>query len=370
MPNGPLLADQTGNLYGTTFYGGNDSCSLGCGTVFELSPDGQGGWTESVLYRFTGGVDGQSPAAGLILDSHGNLYGTTGGAVCPPACGSAFELSPGASGWTFAVLHTFLGKKDGGGLAGGLTMDTAGNLYGTTIRFGSKGKGTTFRLSYSNQGWVLKTLHAFAFDQNGSNPQGSLIVNPAGTTIYGAASYGGTLGYGVVYSLTLNAKGFWVEKVLYTFPGGTRGGNPRFGLSSDSAGNLYGIATKTTSKLDLVYQLSKLQGKWTERTIFGFRYPSTGQPDGAGGNVFVNDAGSVFGFGGGGSAGRGTIYELTQSAGKWAETLLYSFVGNSGGVDPVGPPIMDANGKLYGVASSGGAGCFGNGCGTVFEFTP
>jgi uncharacterized repeat protein (TIGR03803 family) len=371
LPNGPLVADPAGNLYGTTYYGGSNRCSMGCGTVFELSPDGHGGWTETVLYRFTGGTDSQNPAAGLIIDSLGNLWGTTGGAVCPPACGSAFELSPGASGWTLAVLHTFQGKRDGGGLAGGLTMDAAGNLYGTSLRFGAKGHGTTFRLSNSGQGWVLKTLHAFASDQHGSDPQGSLIVNPAGTIIYGAASYGGADGYGVVYSLTLNSQGRWTEKLLHTFPGGKGGGNPTFGLSADSAGNLYGIATNTTKQMNLIYQLSpNSQDGWTERTIYRFNYPSSGQPDSAGGSVLIDRGGNAFGFGGGGSDRRGTIYELSQSGGKWAETLLYSFVGDAGGVDPVGSPIMDKSGNLYGVTSSGGAGCFGNGCGIVFEFMP
>jgi uncharacterized repeat protein (TIGR03803 family) len=370
-PNGPLVSDASGNLYGTTLYGGSDQCPMGCGTVFELSSDGHGGWTETVLYRFKGGADGQSPNGGLILDSQGNLYGTTGGAVCPPACGSAFELSPGGGVWSLAALHTFRGKKDGGGPVGGLAADAAGNLYGVTVRFGPKGHGTTFQLSHLSNGWVLKTLHAFAYDEHGSSPQGPLIVNPAGTTIYATASYGGSDGYGLVYSLTLNSEGQWIEKLPHVFPGGKGGGNPIFGLSTDSAGNLYGIATNTAKNLNLVYQLSSTsQGKWMERTIYRFNYLSSGQPDSAGGNVFVDQAGDVFGFGGGGSGGKGTIYKLSQPGGKWTETLLYSFVGTSGGVLPWGPPIMDGDGNLYGVTVEGGSGCSGDGCGVVFEFTP
>jgi uncharacterized repeat protein (TIGR03803 family) len=371
-PNGPLVSDAAGNLYGTTFYGGNEKCSIGCGTVFELSPDGHGGWTETVLYRFTGGADGQNPNGGLILDSQGNLYGTTlgSGASCAPKCGSAFELSLGAKGWVITVLHAFRGGKDGGNVLGGLTADSAGNLYGTTRTFGPKGAGTTFQLSRLGDGWTLKTLHAFALDPNGASPEGSLVVDPAGTTIYGAAGFGGPSGYGVAFGLTLNAKKQWTEQVLFPFPGGNRGANPTFGLSSDSSGNLYGIATKTTIGLELVYQLSKSQGKWTEKTIFSFRYPATGQPDGAEGNVFVDQGGNLLGLGDGGSARDGTIYELSQSQGKWTETLLYSFVGLSGGVLPLGPPIMDQSGNLYGVTTEGGSGCSGNGgCGVVFEFT-
>src|SRR6202020_2154692 len=98
-------------------------------------------------------------------------------------------------------------------------------------------------------------LHAFAYDQNGADPQGSLVVKPAGATIYGAAGGGGADGYGVVYSLTLNSKGQWAEKVLHTFSGGKAGGNPTFGLSSDPAGNLFGIALNTAKNMNLVYEL-------------------------------------------------------------------------------------------------------------------
>jgi hypothetical protein len=196
-------------------------------------------------------------------------------------------------------------------------------------------------------------------------------VDPAGTTIYGAASYGGSDGYGVVYSLARSARGHWLEKVLHSFPGGIGGGNPTFGLSSDAAGNLYGIATNPTRKLSLVYQVAKnSEGKWTERAIYQFGFPRSSN-NGAEGNLFVDRAGNAFGLGGGGSAGDGNIYELTQSAGKWTESLLYSFAGGADGVDPVGSPIMDINGNLYGVTAHGGrTGCFGVGCGTLFEFTP
>lgn len=369
-PLGPLVFDSAGNLYGTTYYGGNEACDLGCGTVFELSPDGQGGWTETVLYRFTGSADGQAPDSGLTLDGNGNLYGTTGGATCPPSCGSAFELSPGASGWTLTVLHTFEGKDDGGGPTGGLTMDAAGILYGTTIRFGAKGYGTIFQLSQSTKGWALKTLHAFAYDQNGAGPIGPLIVKPAGTTIYGVAGGGGTDGYGVVYSLTPNSKGRWAEKVLHTFPGGKAGGNPTFGLSSDPAGNLFGIATNTAKNMNLVYELSpNAKGEWTERTIYRFNYVRSGQPTGAEGNILVSQKGDAFGFGAGGSSEAGTIYELGESGGRWRESLLFTFGGVSGGILPFGPPTMDAKGNLYGVTLEGGSACPGGSCGVVFEFT-
>src|ERR1039458_9233501 len=146
LPVGGLVSDQSGNLYGVTQYGGTGTCVngsvAGCGTVFELSPDGKGGWTETVIYSFTGGPDGQYPLWGLVLDSQSNLYGTTSGATganCTPRCGSAFELSPDANGWTISVLHAFRGKEDGGSLQGGVVFDSAGHLFGTTNDWGPKG---------------------------------------------------------------------------------------------------------------------------------------------------------------------------------------------------------------------------------------
>lgn len=115
-PVGGLIPDQNGNLFGVTAQGG----AHGLGTVFELSPNGTGGWNETVLYNFTGNADGQYPAAALTWDSQGNLYGTTagGGYGCAPKCGSVFELSPGSNQWTITALHTFTGGKDGGSVGG------------------------------------------------------------------------------------------------------------------------------------------------------------------------------------------------------------------------------------------------------------
>jgi uncharacterized repeat protein (TIGR03803 family) len=369
-PNGPLVADTAGNLYGTTFYGGDANCQFLCGTVFELSPDGHRGWTETVLYRFTGGTDGQNPYAGLILDTQGNLFGTTLGAGagdCVPKCGSAFELSPGAKGWTFTLLHAFEGGKDGGVVVGGLTSDPNGNLYGTTESFGPAGYGTVFRFSRSGKAWAFKTVHAFGLDQYGAAPQGPVVVDTAGI-IYGATVGGGAYSSGVVYSLTQNAKGHWTEKVLHSFPGGKAPGNPIDGLSSDSTGSLYGIATNLADRRPLIYQLSRnSKGKWTETTIYNFHYFD----DPGVGNVFINQAGSAFGFGGAVRDSDGSIYELSRSGHLWTWTLLYNFQGFSGGINPAGSPIVDGNGNIYGVTDQGGSGCTRNaGCGTVFEFTP
>jgi len=375
LPNAALIQDQAGNFYGTTYYGGDLSCvpSDGCGTVFELSPDGHGGWTEAVLYRFAGGADGQNPVAGLILDGQGNLYGTSAlGAKCPKNCGSVFELSPQGGSWKFTILHTFKGGTDGQYPDGGLLMDSAGSLYGTTISGGASSRGLAFRLANTNGAWKLKKLYSFSGGTDGGDPAGTLVFGSDGS-IYGLTLYGGAYGQGVLYKVFINVKGNWKEKVLYSFKGGKSGAHP-YGLSLDSAGKLYGFATNTPG-WGFVFQFSQNRtGKWSKKDIYKLGQPRGGGPSGPRGGLLVDAGGNVFGMAGGGiTPSSGTLYKLTpQADGKFAETLLYSFQGGSDGIGPNGPPIMDASGNLYGVTAAGGGGCSGlaSGCGTVFEFTP
>ncbi len=187
IPSAGLIFDAAGNLYGTTGLGGTD----GVGTVFELTRAG-GGWTEQVLYNF--GTDGAYPGGGLTFDSAGNLYGTTGeGGI--HILGTVFELTPTVGGgWTETVLHNFGSGTDGAYPGAGVTFDAAGNLYGTT-------------------------------------------------------QYGGTYnscsgGCGTVFELTPTAGGGWTEQVLLNF-NGTGGANPYAGLIFDGAGNLYGTTQFT-----------------------------------------------------------------------------------------------------------------------------
>ncbi len=159
-PQGPLTLDQAGNIYGTTPQGGMS----GNGVVFKLSPSG-GGWTETVLYNFTGFPDGANPLGGAILDGAGNLYGTTsagGDLYCIPpyGCGTVFELSPSNSGWMEKTLFTFEGKADGDSPSGGLIFDGSGNLYGTT--FGLVSHATVFELMPSGGKWIFKLIHSFS----------------------------------------------------------------------------------------------------------------------------------------------------------------------------------------------------------------
>jgi uncharacterized repeat protein (TIGR03803 family) len=237
-PSAGLIFDSSGNLYGTTSSGGASS-----GTVFRLTPGSGGAWTENVLYQFTGGDDGGNPAGGVILDAEGNLYGMTpyGGSGC--YCGVVFELTPNADGsWKENVLHTFTGGDDGGspGL-GSLVMDTAGNLYGTTGSGGLYAFGTVFKLAPSTGNWKETVLHSFK-GRSGDIPYGSLIFDSLGdlysTTTYGRNSVC-TEGGGIVFKLAPNSNGGWNERVLHTF-GDHPGANPFAGVIFDPAGNLFG----------------------------------------------------------------------------------------------------------------------------------
>jgi len=196
-----VLLDNSGNIYGTTSSGG----TYGNGTVFELSPSGSG-WQENILYNFTGGADGLGPLAGVIQDAAGNLYGNTGeggsyAGSCSFGCGVVFELSPTGSGWTETVLYTFTGAPDGASPVAKLLKDRAGNLYGTTSSGGSSsacsfeypgGCGTVFELSPNGSGWTETILWTFTGGADGAIPFGPVVMDREGT-LYGAAGVGGDL---------------------------------------------------------------------------------------------------------------------------------------------------------------------------------
>lgn len=250
-PNyGNVIFDSAGNLYGTTSNGGGSECSGGCGTVYELSPSGSG-WTEHILYRFTGGSDGGAPASGLVLDQAGNLYGTTviGGSGCTgKGCGTVYELSPSGSGWTEKVLYTFQGASDGKNPYAGVIFDQAGNLYGATFLGGSAGGGTVFELSPSGEGWSFSTLYAFQGGQYGpAGPYDNLAIDGAGS-LYGTTNDdGGADTAGSVFKLSPQ-NGEWIYSSLFLFPtddgGAPYGENPVGGPIVDSFGNVYGTTSQ------------------------------------------------------------------------------------------------------------------------------
>ena len=186
-PNGGLVFDASGNAYGTTHFGGNDSCGGqvggGCGVVFELSPNASGGWSETPLYAFQDSSDGGFPNAGVILDKSGNVLGTasTGGSfACSIGCGVVYELSKG-SAWAETVLHTFDGS-DGEFPNAALLPSANGTLYGTTW-YGGSGNGTVFSLAPGSGGWKESVLYGFQGTADGSAPATSTARRTSSTAI-------------------------------------------------------------------------------------------------------------------------------------------------------------------------------------------
>jgi uncharacterized repeat protein (TIGR03803 family) len=356
-PEGALIIDGKGNLYGTT----SEEGAAGSGTVFELSPGSGGTWTEKVVYAFSGSSsDGALPFAGLIFDGKGNLYGTTvlGG---PAFAGTVFELTPGSGGtWTEKILYGFAGT-DGSEPYSALIFDGTGNLYGTTLAGGAYGSGTVFELvAGSNGTWTEKVLHSFTGGNDGANPNGSLVLDSKGS-LYGTTTSAGPRDYGAVFELTPGSNGTWSEKVIYALPG-AGGGLPFDGLTFDSAGNLYGTSETT------VFELTPgTNGTWTEKTLHTF----LGGKDGAyaeSGLIF-DKSGNLFGTTYTGGAHHGTVYELKRGSNNtWTETVLHSFVaGTADGIFPgLANLAQDASGNLYGTTPQGGTA----NAGVVFEITP
>jgi len=234
-PGGGLIFDASGNLYGTTRAGG----AYGGGAVFKLSPK-SGGWAETILHNFGNGKDGSSPAADLIFDSAGNLYGTAtrGGAANQ---GTVFQLTPKSGGWAETILHSFSSNgTDGTEPESTPIIDTSGNLYGMTFGGGVGGGGTVFELTPAGGGiWTETILYAFS---NKAEPVAGLIFDASGN-LYGTTQFGPANGEGAVFELTPAGGGVWTETTLHGFNNvGVGGCNPIDRLIFDGSGNLYGTA--------------------------------------------------------------------------------------------------------------------------------
>ena len=355
-PVAAMVADPSGNLYGTTRYGGAN----GQGTVFELS-NSNGVWNETILYSFAGGNDGASPAASVVFDTAGNLYGTTrlGG---PDGAGTVFKLARINGGWQESVLYSFTGGNDGGSPQAALTI--VGNaLVGTTAQGGVSANGTVFGLRQVNGQWRQEVLHSFAGgSSDGAYPYSTLILDKAGN-IYGTTGSGGPNQAGSVFELSLSG-GTWKEKVLYFFTGNLDGGSVNAGVIFDKAGNLYGMTTSGGKyNSGTVFELTSSNGSWNESVLYNF----TGGNDGgfpADAPVMDNN-GSLFGTTfNGGLDGYGTVFQLSPSAGAWTETVLYSFTGGNDGAFPQASALLTKTG-LVSTATEGGT----NFTGVVFSAT-
>jgi uncharacterized repeat protein (TIGR03803 family) len=352
-----LVTDKKGDLYGTTYFGGANNY----GTVFKLTPAGN----ESVLYSFcsqSGCSDGSRPQAGVILDKKGNLYGTTssGGAH---GLGAVFRVTPAGSE---SVLYSFCsqsGCSDGHYPLAGLLMDTAGNLYGTTYLGGADNGGTVFKLTRAGNETVL---YSFPGGSDGSGPNAGLIVdklgNLYGTTVYGGVNYGGT-----VFKLTPAGE----ETVLHSFcsqSGCSDGSSPMAGLIMDTAGNLYGTTYYGGDDDDgTVFELTPA-GVETVLYSFTYGYIDGGYPYAG---LVVDKKGNLYGASSKGPyPDDGAVFEVSspsKKGGSWSFTSLHAFENGTGdGNTPLGTLILDEKGAIYGTTLGGGA----NGDGTVFEVTP
>lgn len=361
-PRSGVVFDSQGNLYGTTSAGG----AQGDGTVYKLSPDGKGGYTETVLHEFGSSGDGIDPSA-VLLDTQGNLYGTTysGGSVNE---GTVFELKPdGSGGYTEKVLYSFTGgSTDGGNPDGGVIMDSQGDLYGTTKGYMT---GDVFELKPDGTGgYTLSVLYGFSTSGccDGAAPTGTLTLDSQGD-LYGTTEGGGTGGGGTVYELKPNGGGY-TESVLYRFLGGSDGFAPEAGVTTDSQGDLYGTTNGGgTNGNGTVFELKPDgSGGYAESVLYRFAGSFSGTIDGAGpsGAVIVDRQGNLFGTTAwGGITDDGIAFELEPNgSGGYAESILYSFGANTG-PGPYAGLTVDAQGNLYGTVSNGGA----NGYGAVFE---
>jgi uncharacterized repeat protein (TIGR03803 family) len=366
-PNGVVM-DRSGNLYGTTVGAEDRDCvKKSCGTIFKLAPDG----TYSVLHVFRGypNGDGASPFAGMVLDAAGNLYGTTsrGGSGNE---GSIFKVS--ADG-TETVLFSFNCSNSGCYPSAGVILDSQGNLYGTTTAGGNAANcfncGAVFELSASGTETVL---HSFT-DQNGDggDPEGGLAIDAAGN-LYGTTKFGGSLacqedaGCGIVFKLAPGG----AETILHDFQGGNGDGAfPRYGNPIlDSSGNLYGMTVEGGTHGDgTVFEVAS---DGTESTIYSF----ADSPDGLApmGNLVMDAGGNLYGTTNSGgvsqrcpvSEGCGTIFRIAPDH---TETLLFDFGQHKkAGYSPVDGVIEDGAGNFYGTTANGGY--MRNG--VVFKFTP
>ena len=269
--------------------------------------------------------------------------------------------NPSAQSENFKIVHNFLGSSDGGYPLAGLTIDSAGNLYGTASDDGSSAAGLVFKFNPHGKETVL---YNFAGGTDGSRPESSLLRDATGN-LYGTTFSGGVSNAGTVFKVTAKGK----ETVLYSFAGTTDGGSPIAGLARDSAGNLYGTTTlgganSQGTVFELVRPTNK-GGQWQEVVLHNFGQSTDGTTPIGG--VTLNATGNLYGTTStGGQYGYGTIFQLTTSKSGWTEQILYDFQMADDGGTPYAGLVMDGSGNLYGGATSGGKRAGG----TIFKLTP
>ncbi len=356
-PRGSLVMDASGNLYGTTYYGG---VGADIGTIFMIAPDG----TESVVHSFGYGDAAGAPSAGLTPDTQGNFFGTDVGGT--NSCGEVFEYTPGKGE---QVLYVFSGAPNDGCMpTGTLLIDNDGTIYGTTQEGGLHNVGTVFKLSKEKE----TIVHSFvAKRSDGWQPIAGLIMDQSGN-LYGTTRSGGgynecdgAQGCGTIYKIAPDG----TESILFRFGDGERGATPFAGLFLDAAGNLVGTTVNggaytcaNSYGCGTVFQLTP-DGKETVLHAF------TGKRDGDSpfGTLIADGAGNLFGttaYGGRRSCGCGTVFGIS-SDGSFA--TLFTFRNSKlEGANSLAGLYEDSSGNLYGTTYDGGR----NNYGVVFEISP
>src|SRR5215471_13781786 len=316
-PMSKVVFDGNRNLYGATTLGGT-GCSSGCGTLYELTPQGEGTWVLSNYYDFKGGADGALPWAPVTIDTAGNIYGTTA-SDGSHGWGTVFELTSGQSGGSkFHVLYNF--NKDDS-VYGQLGIDKSGDVFGVTVY------GKIFALIPGPNGWKYKVLTSLPGSLSPAVNAGLLVGKGGlyGTSVYGGTGickdgFGNNLGCGFVFQVT-EKNGVWTASVIYNFKGAPNdGAQPYGGLVSDAQGNRYST------------------------THFGGNGPCVLSPPGC-----------------------GTLFKLSSSNGVWKDQILHHFVdGPTDGSLPTAEPIFDSFHELIGTADAGGT----DGCGLIYKWAP
>jgi len=365
-PYAGVTVARSGVLYGTTGGGGANSV----GTVFKLT-QANSGWVVSPLYEFPGG-NAALPLGGVAIGPSGALYGTTFGNGVG-TFGTVFELTPPPTicsaircYWDEQGLHTFSGISDGSGpQTENLAFDSSGNIYGTTGGGGMYDSGVTFELTRSGGGYTASILHNFGNGTDGRNPLAGIVFDAMGN-MYGTTNRGGS-GFpqecngscGTVYQLMPSSNG-WVENVLVNFDG-TNGDDPYGNVIVDRSQNLYGTAAGGgPNGGGVVFKLTNLAGGFTYSVLYSF------SSCGSRGGLAMDAAGNFYGVCySGGAQQDGWIFELTNCSQTCTAVDLHDFSG-SDGMSPYGGPVLDASGNLYGTTFAGGTGC-SQGCGVVWE---
>jgi hypothetical protein len=397
-PTSGLIADASGNLYGTTPYGGDLSCSppgggAGCGVVYELTPTNSG-YVESVLYAFHGGTkDGAVPFGGLVMDGSGDLFGTTytGGAspcVGEGGCGTVFELKPGGpTGYTESIPYFFQGAGDGAHPSAQLTLDGTGTLYGTTdLGAGTCGGNAdecsaAFALTPGNSGYTESVIGVFGISGVALGLSSSSLFSGNSGALYGTA-YGAEVNppFGsIVFELQPSNQGYANVQLAQS------SGDNQFvgGVVGDNGGSLYGeryLGGKGCAHVGGCGTIYRISPAGTLASIYDFhgiaKNASSGDGSRPAGGLLLGPGNVLYGttIAGGragcelikGSTGCGTVFALTPHGAKFTEKILYSFASSGGdGTFPKSSLIIDQNGALYGTTNAGG-----NGYGTVFKIVP